>query len=430
MTYKLIQVLLAIVLGSMPLGYLHAQELKELDLVEAYRLARMNYPLSEDRLVIEEISEINLQLLSKNRLPVLSINAEGKLQSDNVQIGSNDPTFPINVDAPLETYKAYLGLNLDIYDGGLTSAQKNIESANKEVDQKALKVKLRSLKERINLVFFNIQLARQQRDLLGTALLDIETNIKTAEVRVKNGVILLSELNQLKVKRLELISEQDKLNGDIEAFISILEKLIGASVSKDIILDFPSVFSLPAEIQISRPEQDFYDAQKEVLIARKGLTDASQKPKVSIFGEGGLGYPNPLNFSDIETSLYGMVGLKLSWKFIDWGKGRKEKEKLDLQIKRSEIDKLTFEFDVLSRKKEFINRIEAVEKQTKNDEEIVELQSQILAQTNTQLNNGVINSNDYLQQVNAELKAKQQLMLHEIQLLQLKIEYLTLFGSL
>ncbi len=412
------------------LGITNAQELTELDLKEAHRLAKLNYPLSEERFLLQKISEVNLLLLKKNRLPVLSFNAEGRLQSDNVQIGGNDPNFPINVDVPLESYKAYLGLNLDIYDGGVNSAQKKIEEANETANQEALKVKLRSLKDRINLVFFNIQLARQQRDLLNTSLLDIEASIKTSESKVNNGVLLVSELNKLKVRRLELLSDQEKLNGDISAFISVLESLIGSSISENVVLNFPSIYTLPANLRLSRPEQDLYDAQKEVLKAQKNITNASKKPRLSVFGEGGLGYPNPLNFSDVESSFYGVVGVKLSWRFLDWGQGRKEKEKIDLQIKRSETDKLTFEFDLLSRKQEFIKRIKAIEKQILNDQEIAELQSQILSQTNNQLRNGVINSSDYLQQINAELKAKQQLKLHEIQLEQLKIEYLTLFGSL
>ena len=407
-----------------------AQEIRELDLKEVYRLAKLNYPLSEDRLLMEEVSEVNLVLLSKNRLPVLSFNAEGRLQSDNVQIGSGDPAFPINVDVPLESYRAYLGLNLDIYDGGLTSAQKEIEKANEAVNQEALKVKLRSLKDRINLVFFNIELARKQRDILGTSLLDIETTIISSESKVKNGILLSSEVNKLKVRRLELLSDQGRLEGDIQAFVSVLEKLIGSSVSEEVKLNFPSIFVLPSGIDITRPEQDLYEAQKDVLKAQKSMTKAGQRPKLSLFGEGGLGYPNPLNFTDVESSFYGVAGLKLSWRFLDWGKAKKENQKIDLQIKRSEVDRLTFEFDIVSRKQEFVRRIYALEKQIQNDQEIVVLQSQILDQITTQINNGVISSNDYLQQVNAELRAKQQLKLHETQLIQLKIEYLTLFGNL
>ncbi|MFV1885237.1 MAG: TolC family protein [Balneola sp.] len=407
-----------------------AQEIRELDLGEAHRLVRLNYPLSDDRLLIEEITNLNLLLIQRNRLPVLTFSAEGKVQSDNVQIGGNDPNFPINVDVPLESYKAYMGLNYNIYDGGLTSAQKKLERASESVNQEALEVNLRTLKDRINQLFFNVELARQQRNILNISLKDIEANIKTAEARVKNGVILLSELNKLKVRQLELLSEQDKLEGDITAFLSILEKLIGSEISTEVLLKFPSVFTLPENVGISRPEQDLFEAQKEVLAAQKELTGVNKKPKLSLFGEGGLGYPNPLNFSDVERSFYGLVGVKLSWNFLDWGKGRKEKDKIDLQIKQTEVDKLTFEFDMRSREQEFIKRIEAVEKQIENGNQIVELQSQILKQTNTQLKNGVINSSDYLEQVNAELRAKQQLKLHEIQLEQLKVEYLTLFGNL
>jgi len=423
-------VLLLFTVAPLTYSTVFSQEKNVLKLEEAYRLARLNYPISNDRILIDEISALNIELIKRNRLPSISLNAQGTLQSDNIKIGSDDPAFPINIEGPLDTYKAYLGLNFDLYDGGFAASQKKIEEARNLANQQLLKVDLNTLKDRINLLFFNIELAREQKKHLETFLNDIETNQKTVDSKVKNGVALKSELNKLKVRRLELLSEMERLDGDIKAFITIMKKLTGSEIQDDVMLKFPSLFSFQEDIEISRPEQELYNARQEVLRAQNGLTNAGLKPRLSVFGEGGVGNPNPINFSDTETSIYGLVGIKLSWSFLDWGKGKKEKERIGLQVKQIEVDRMTFEFEIHSRKGEFIQRMEALKKQIRNDLEIVELQAEIAEQANTQLQNGVINSSEYLEQVNADLRYRQQLKLHEIQLEQVKVEYLTLFGNL
>jgi outer membrane protein TolC len=48
---------------------------------------------------------------------------------------------------------------------------------------------------------------------------------------------------------------------------------------------------------------------------------------------------------------------------------------------------------------------------------------------NAQLENGVITTIDFLQDVNAEDQARQNLIIHQIQLLQSQINYMTLAGK-
>jgi hypothetical protein len=52
-----------------------------------------------------------------------------------------------------------------------------------------------------------------------------------------------------------------------------------------------------------------------------------------------------------------------------------------------------------------------------SDDEIIALREKIKSTASAQLENGVINSTDYLREVNAEDQARQSKILHEIQLL-------------
>lgn len=52
-----------------------------------------------------------------------------------------------------------------------------------------------------------------------------------------------------------------------------------------------------------------------------------------------------------------------------------------------------------------------------SDEEIVALRNSIKSRAQVQLENGAISTNDYLKEINAEDQARQNKLLHEIQLL-------------
>jgi Flp pilus assembly secretin CpaC len=70
-----------------------------------------------------------------------------------------------------------------------------------------------------------------------------------------------------------------------------------------------------------------------------------------------------------------------------------------------------------------------LQEQIKIDQQIADLQADILNQLAAQLDNGVITSTDYLTQTNAELLARQQLELHQLQLLQTQLNFLNERGD-
>lgn len=59
----------------------------------------------------------------------------------------------------------------------------------------------------------------------------------------------------------------------------------------------------------------------------------------------------------------------------------------------------------------------------KDDKELVALREEIKRSAKAQLDNGVITSSDYLREVNAADQARQQQLLHELQLLQTQLDY-------
>ncbi|MEO1021865.1 MAG: TolC family protein [Bacteroidota bacterium] len=422
---------LTLILFSLPLvisTWCFAQ-VPQLSLTEAYTSAQAHYPLVNQAEILEEISAITLSQIRRSRLPDIQAVAEGILQSDNVQIGGI-PGVPLNIEAPLESFRAYLDVQVLAFDGGVSASQRRIEQARERVNQEALNVDLRTLKDRVNVLFFTITANKKQVQIIEASIDNLDKTLESVQARFDQGVVLESELNKLNVRKLELESDLDQLEGDIKAPVSVLAKLTGLEVSPETRLIFPKADTGEDAIPITRPEQSFFVAQQMLYQSQKRLARVRRLPTIGIFGQGGVGYPNPLNFNEIETSLYGLIGVRLNWKILDWGKSRQDRQILNLEMRNTELDKLTFEFNVLSRQKEFKERINALDKTIANNEKIVALQTRILNQSEIQLQNGVLTANDYVQQVNAELIARLRLELLVQQRLNQNIEYLTLFGQL
>lgn len=401
-----------------------------LHLEEAYNLAENNYPLIKDKLLLDSISETNLQILDRRRYPTLSLVGKGQLQSDNVRIGGENSDFPIIFNLPLESYQGYLDLNFDIFDGGLIKANKRLEESQLLVNQQALKVNLRNLKDQVNNLFLNILLLEQQRELLLTSMQNIETNINMMQAGFDNGTVLESELSKLKVRKIELESDEIHLEGNLNATLEVLSRLLGIPLTKETELLLPTVLFQQNKIGVTRPEQQLFEYRADFLESQKEKIDASRLPKLSLFAQGGIGYPNPLNFFDVSSATFGLGGLRLNWKVFDWGIAKKEREKIELQKQQVAVEREVFEFNIVRQRENFQKKILALDRQIEKEKEIVVLQSEILRQSAVQLQEGVINSNDYLIQVNAELSARQQMELHLVQKQKLQIEYLTLFGKL
>ncbi|MBL6448270.1 TolC family protein [Fulvivirga sp. 29W222] len=421
---------IAIILGCLVnLSQATAQYKDKLTLAEAYDLAMINYPLTGQKSLLEKQTELSLDIIRDESLPNITANLEGQLQTESLQLGSDSPESPINVEVPRESYKAYAQLDYTVYEGGQTTAQKDAVKANLQVGLHQLKTDLRSLKDRVNELFFIIVLSLQQEQLIGISLNNISASLQTLEAGFNNGTILESELVKLKVRKLELLNEQEDIRSNYVAAISVLEELTGLTLSPTTMFILPS-FDPDTEVDLQRPEQGLYNAQKLLLTAQEGSIKASRRPRVVLFAQGGVGYPNPLNFTDISHSPYALAGLRMTWKIWDWNAASQKTERLQIQQQQVDVRKRTFEYNIQTRENEFIEKIEALSRQIENHKNIVVLQNEVLQQSKAQLKNGVINATDYLIQVNAELEARQTLQLYELQLQQLQVKYLTLFGML
>lgn len=406
-----------------------AQAPTTLDLVEAHRLAEKNYPTAGKVALAAEVSRLEQSRIDKGRLPNLSLNGQAQYQSANVNIGGDIPMSPIHIVVPLESYKGYVDLNYNIYSGGSIGAAKEVEISRAAVEGQQIEVSLDQLKSRINALFFAVLLTNEQKSIAALALQDLHANIGVLQAGYDHGAVLESDLLRLQVRELELRSDTGRMHGDMVGYYARLSSYIGMAVSGNTELVVAPV-ATAGSIIIQRPELQLYNARSRLLVAQGRLLNTSRIPKLSLYGQGGIGYPHPLNFTDISTNTYGLIGVRLNWALTDWGRTRQERKKLDLQRQQVELEAKAFEFDIRAQHEQFQQKVDALRAQITNDEEIVRMRQLIHEQGSAQLANGVIRASDFLTIMNDELNAQQQLELHRTQLLQTQVDFATLNGTL
>ncbi|MEM6800554.1 MAG: TolC family protein [Bacteroidota bacterium] len=407
---------------------LFPQARKSLSLEEAYGAFEANYPLLGSDSLVDRIYKKELEKLKLDRRPDLFLQAEARIQTETVSL-PEDSGLPLDIDLPLYSFKPFLELNYALYDGGLNKAQGEEKHAAWEVEKKSLEVERYGLRKRINGLFVGIALYKAQEDLLAISQADLLERRKILEAGLQSGLVLESEVSKLKVRELELEAQAKSLQFSIAGNLNTLSVLIGMELEPSIEIILPLYQSLSSFPQLNRPEQELFLSQQRSLLSKEGFLEAQHRPRIQLFAQGGGGIPNPLNFFDNNFSPYGIAGISFQWKLSDKKQLRQDREILFLRARQIQKQKETFDFNMESANAKYQSSIENLEAQIQQDQEIAQLQAEILSQLATQLENGIITSADYLIQSNAELRARQNLELHKIRLIQTQLDFLTERGS-
>ena len=264
---------------------------------------------------------------------------------------------------------------------------------------------------------------QEQVKIFDFSLADLDVRKERIRAAVEFGTALESELAKIDVRILELTAQKDHLLSNMVGMQNSLAGLLGIVIATSTVLELPHLPDPHSIPKIDRPEQQLFRLQREAILANSDLVDASLKPRLSTFAEVGLGYPNPLNILDSNMAPYGLIGARFMMPITDWKKNQIDKQLLSLQAQRLSIVEATFEFNMDAKVENYLATLNGLEIQLKHDRAIVDLQSKILAQLADQLDEGMITSADYLTQVNAELRAKQNLLIHQTEIIKTQLEF-------
>lgn len=407
-------------------SFAQAQELKKLDLQQAYELSQKNYPLIKQKDLIRQTSAISVDNLQKGFLPQVTISGQATYQSDVTKIDVSLPGFSFN-PPDKDQYKLVADVSQLIYDGGITKEQKALQQLTASVEDQKIEVELYKLKERINQIYLSILYLDEQVKQIELVKADINTGIKRVDAQVQNGVAFKSTLNMLKAELLKTDQRAVEIKASRKGLVDALAIFLGQPLNENVELTKPVVAAAVTE-EIARPELKLYSDQTRLIDQQNRMIAAKNLPKASLFVQGGYGKPG-LNLLKNGFDPYYIGGIRFNWSLGGLYTKKKEKELVEVNKKIVDIQKETFVLNTNTQLKQQQAEINKLTQLMVSDNAIIDLRRSVTDAAKAQLENGVITANDYLNQVNAEDQARQALITHQVLLLQAQINYQTISGK-
>jgi hypothetical protein len=179
---------------------------------------------------------------------------------------------------------------------------------------------------------------------------------------------------------------------------------------------------------INRPELLVYDLQGKNLDAQNKLLTVQTRPKLSLFLQGGVARPG-LDLLSNNFAGYYIGGIKLTWSPSIFYTLKNSRALIDISRKNLAVEKETFLFNTNLTVKQQDADIGKYEQLLASDDRIIDLRTKVKNTAMAQLENGVITSNDFLIDVNDENQARQNKILHEVQLLMTQYNQQTTTGN-
>jgi outer membrane protein TolC len=404
-----------------------AQNTDTLNLVLCQQLAIENYPLIKQKNLLSSYADLRIKNFNTAYFPQLSLNGQATYQSAVTQI----PSIPMfNVPSiSKDQYKLSLDLNQVIWDGGLTSAQKTLEVSSLQADKLNVDVELAKIKERINLIFFNILLAQENEKIIRNVQNDLQSRLKKIEAGIKGEVQLQSTADVLKAEFIKTEQQLIELQANKEASIKMLSEFINKPVESNAIFKLPFTETAAISYDNKRLEMQLFDMQLNKLDVSKKLSTARIMPRFYAFGQGGYGRPG-FNMLSNDFDFFYIFGAKLSWNISGFYQTGKEKKIIDIQKNLVETQRETFDKNLKISTQKDLGDIAKFQQLIEKDAEIIKLRENITRSASAQLEQGIITATEYVTELDSEIQAKLNIELHRIQLQMAKLNYLNSLGKL
>ena len=402
-----------------------AQSADQLTLSDCYRLALQNYPQVKQHELITKTAEYTIENIQKGYLPQLNINGQASYQSAVTAIPIKIP----GVDIPTlskDQYKLYGEVDQVVYDGGEIKQQKQLQKTTEAISQQQLETDLYQLKDRINQLFFGILLVDEQIKQNDLVIKDVQLGHDKTRASIRNGTAFKSNGDILEAQVLQDEQQSINLRASRKAYTDMLGLFIGQTVDENTLLVKPPLVNVMHVI--NRPELLVYDLQGKNLDAQNELLSAQSRPKLSLFLQGGVARPG-LDLLSNNFAGYYIGGIKLTWSPSIFYTLKNSRTLIDISRKTLAVEKETFLFNTNLTVKQQDADIGKYEQLLASDDRIIDLRTKVKTTAMAQLENGVITSNDFLADVNDENQARQNKILHEVQLLMTQYNQQTTTGN-
>lgn len=377
---------------------------QKLNLYACLDSAENHMPLLGQQPIMADILQNKLKTYNRAYLPMVTANGQASYQSNVPELPFSFPGVP-SLEIPKFQYRGYLELYQPVFDAGFSSAQKVAEKAQNEVSLKVLEVGLSEYKKQVAQLYFQMLLVDDQLKIISKTLTRMAEREDMLKAALENGVAQQNDLLKLQSEILNQEKKQLELESARESGLEVLQLLTGIETTGRE-LEVPVIQTAIDYAYADNLELQLIDTKQKGLMATEKLLKATRMPRVNLFGQAGFGSPNPYNFFNKDLSGYGMVGLKATWNIWDWGKTKLERKNLRLNNQLMTEQQNQKKIEIESKISRMRSENEKLTKALEWDEKMLGLRSQIRKNAEVQVEEGVITSMDYLDEVLAEQLAE------------------------
>ena len=402
-----------------------SQALKTVDLQTCYSKSLENYPLIKQYDLLSQSKELNLSNTGKNYLPQIAVNGQATYQSEVTQIEIPVAGFPSFDPLTRDQYKIFAEITQLIYDGGATNRQKKNIETGQFIEKQKNDVEIYKIREKVQQMYFGILLLKAQIAQTVTIRKDLDAQRDKIKAALDNGTAYRSNLDLIDAELLKLDQRTIEMRSGVEAFSKMLSIFTALSLNAETDFLMP-VNSFVPGLFIKRPELSLFDYQSMLIDKQQDLNETKILPKLSAFLQTGYGKP-ALNVLKNSFDTYYIGGLKFQWNLSAFYNRSNDKKLSIVNKELIQNQKESFLFNVNLQTEQQNEDIIKLKKLIEIDENLIKLRENIKQTSALQLENGVITTADYLKEWSASDKARQNKLLHEIQLL--SAQYLLKFTT-
>ena len=383
-----------------------------LSLAECRRLAHDNYPAVRQYRLIEQTRDFTLSNAAKAWLPKVSASAGVYAFTDILDV--NPLMKQMGVDMDNFAASASVTVQQTVYDGGQTSAQKSVASAQSEVQARQLDVSMYALDERVDNLFFGILLLDEQLRQSNLLLNDFAASERTVQSLVRNGISTQSDLDALSAERLKVLQQGEAVLASRKAYLRMLGVFTGKVFSETDTLQKPQPVSASSgQCTDKRPELAYYASLNTLVDTRRKQLNTRLLPTVALFGTG-MGHTQ---VSSLVRNGLLAAGVSVSWNIGALYTRRNDLRKLELERATYDSERATFLLNNRLQNEEATGAAASLRKQLAHDDEIVRLRESIRTTSENRVKAGTESVNELLRHILAVSMARGEKAQHEILLL-------------
>lgn len=405
-------------------------------LEECYSLARENYPLIRQYDLVRNLEKFNFANAATGYMPQIQFSGQATWQTDVVEFPEEMTKLYEMAGLQMkglsrDQYKFMLQISQTIWDGGATRARREDAKADGEVSRLNVEKEMEALKSRVNQIYFGILALQENLETIGSSEELLRQNLAVAESGEKNGVMMRSDIDRIRVELLSLQQKRTELSKGLELYRNVLGLMTGREFGDEENFETPAVPDIDRTMN-KRIELSLFDAQTTQALSQKRMVNSSVMPHFDVFAQGWYGKPGLNMFNDMmynKFSWNAIVGVRMVWNISSFYTRKNSIRIIENRASMLQNQKDVFKWNMSQQQMQIEKEVEKMEELQASDREIADLRRSIRETSESKYRNGVITVSDLLHDITEENSAERQCRIRSLDALRNIYDLKVLLGQ-